>query len=45
MAWAIVHQKYRIFIGKFLESSQFVEMGKEHGANTVKEKFGIDVGF
>jgi hypothetical protein len=45
MAWVIVHQKTRIFIGKFLDSSQFFEIGKEHGANIVEEKFSVDVGF
>jgi hypothetical protein len=45
MVGAIVHQKYLIFIGKFLESSQFVEIGKDHGANITEEKFCHNVGF
>jgi hypothetical protein len=45
MARAIVHQKHGIFIGKFLESSQVVWIGKGHGANIVEETFGVDVRF
>jgi hypothetical protein len=45
MAWVIVYQKYRIFIGKCLENPRFVWTGEEHGVNIVEEKLGIDVEF
>jgi hypothetical protein len=43
VARAGIHQKDGIIVGKFLKTSQLVEIGQEHRADRPKEDFGIDL--
>jgi hypothetical protein len=45
MERAVSHQQYSVFIGKSLETPQFVQVGEQHTADMLLENLRIDAGF